>query len=104
VAGFFAYAYKSFNLKNSNIDNSLGGANTEFPADEISESNKTGIEVEIQTDAIQSEGENGGGTLTICLDECGNGTCQIEDTECAENGMNCVCAETPEDCPQDCKK
>ena len=40
--------------------------------------------------------------LTICADKCGDGVCQPAGTVCADK-LNCTCAETKADCPQDCK-
>jgi len=48
-------------------------------------------------------GGSGGGQLTICKDECGNGVCQMQaEAEACESGINCICAETPKECPVDC--
>lgn len=41
-------------------------------------------------------------SLTVCLDKCGDGVCQSAGIICEEN-LNCICAETKLDCPQDCK-
>ena len=46
-----------------------------------------------------NKGQNNG--LIICRDDCGNGVCQ--EIVCTDN-MNCPCAETSENCPQDCKE
>jgi len=58
----------------------------------------------LQTVQFEAEVQNGGGTLTICMDECGNGVCQQPEASCLDEGsISCVCLETPTDCPQDCK-
>jgi len=41
------------------------------------------------------------GVITVCQYKCGDGICQKDDGVC--NDMNCICAETPKDCPEDCK-
>ncbi|MBI2054011.1 MAG: hypothetical protein HYT36_01635 [Candidatus Staskawiczbacteria bacterium] len=51
---------------------------------------------EIKIEAIQGTG------LSICQDKCGDGVCQAEESEC-DKGMNCICKETKEECPADCK-
>ena len=68
---------------------SFGGAKVE--------SNNSSSQVEIET-----KGTNNKGTITVCVDECGNGVCQKVNPYCADN-LNCVCEETPQECPQDCK-
>jgi hypothetical protein len=93
--------YKNIKNGNPNVDNSLGGANTESPANV--ENENPSVELQPMETQIQAEAENGGGTFTICLDECGNGKCQAKDTECEANKTNCVCSETAQECPQDCK-
>jgi len=107
------FAYKSLNIQNPEVENSLGGVNTESPEGEGQQNfpseNNQPINVEAETNGSQSgiqieaEATNGGGTLTMCLDECGNGVCQAKDDECAKTGSNCVCPETSADCPTDCK-
>lgn len=41
-------------------------------------------------------------SLTICSDKCGDGVCQPANIVCEDN-LNCICAETKLDCPQDCR-
>lgn len=48
------------------------------------------------------EGGDSGGFLTICADKCGDGVCQETDADC-DNNLNCICQETSQECPQDCK-
>lgn len=57
---------------------------------------------QIEVKAIP-ETENGGGLLMVCVDKCGDGICQKAETACEGGNLNCVCFETPVDCPQDCK-
>lgn len=59
-------------------------------------------QVQLEVGGVQTEGENNQGGLIICSDKCGDGVCQKSDPECKDN-MNCICPETPQDCPQDCK-
>lgn len=44
------------------------------------------------------------GGLVICSDKCGDGICQTEDLQCQGGDLNCICSETRQDCPQDCKE
>ncbi len=60
-------------------------------------------EVQFQTQSIKAQGTNGGGTLTVCLDKCGDGICQKTDPNCKSGDLNCICLETPKECPQDCR-
>lgn len=41
------------------------------------------------------------GSLSICMDKCGDGICQISNEDCGE--IDCICLETPQDCPKDCQ-
>lgn len=43
----------------------------------------------------------GGGALNVCLNRCGDGICQELDSNCGRN--NCICQETYQYCPRDCK-
>ncbi|TSC94499.1 MAG: hypothetical protein CEN87_468 [Parcubacteria group bacterium Licking1014_1] len=78
LVSFFAYKY--FKEIKITVEDSAGGANIEAPE----------IEIEPQPG------------LFICADKCGDGLCQTSDPECKDN-MNCVCPETKEECPEDCK-
>jgi len=102
VLGVGILVYKNFKDNKPNIENSLGGANTvnENEQNQTQENNNL---PQIQAE-IKTEGNTGIGSLTVCLDQCGNGVCQKSDTNCEKNdGSNCICAETPQECPQDCK-
>lgn len=57
---------------------------------------------QIEVQAVSGE-ESGGGSLIICVDKCGDGVCQKTDSACERGNLNCVCLESPTDCPQDCK-
>ncbi len=97
VAGFFVFKYLG-QTKGIDTQNSLGGANVENSADQA-EIPKT----QIETGGIQVEGGNIKGGLIVCLDKCGDNICQKTDPNCKENSMNCICPETHQECPQDCK-
>ncbi len=87
--------YRQFMQNQVDIQNFAGGASTQNP-DQNSDDGQAQIEL------ITTDQPNSGG-LTICKDECGNGTCQIEDPDCPEEpSMNCICSETKENCPADC--
>jgi hypothetical protein len=96
MAGFFVYRHLNFN--ETKVENSTGGAQTEAPVPEQNQ-------VEIQPESIQAEGNGGEPMLSICVDKCGDGTCQKEDPGCGEPGgnLNCICLESLQDCPQDCE-
>jgi hypothetical protein len=93
VAGLLAYKYIGLAPK---VENSLGGAEIESPAQEQT--------ISTPQTSTQSGTQNVG-SLTICVDKCGDGACQVADTECGknDNNLNCICPESPQDCPEDCK-
>lgn len=93
LAGFAVYKY-------------FVGAKTEAPAADNNsiQNNNSQPQVQIQAGGIQIEGDNGGGTLSVCMDKCGDGICQKTDPNCGEgDNLNCICPETLQECPQDCK-
>jgi hypothetical protein len=96
LAGFGIYQYIAGST--ANVQNSAGGAQTE---------NNAVIntpQIQIQAGGIEAQGESDGGSLTICMDQCGNGVCQQTNTTCSgDNNLNCICQENVQDCPQDCK-
>lgn len=93
LAGVMVYQYIAGS--GPEIENTTGGATTD--------NNTDNTQIQISAPEIQVEAENGVGELIICLDECGNGVCQEKDLRCVEKtDMNCICPETPQDCPQDC--
>ena len=77
------------------VQNVAGGAQVQNDASD---------QVKVDVDGIKTEPVNGGGTFNICLDKCGDGICQETDPKCGEDiNLGCVCLETSQDCPQDCK-
>ena len=64
--------------------------------------NENGAAPQIEVKAVP-DSENSGGSLTVCLDKCGDGICQKTVSVCEGGNLNCVCVETQADCPQDCK-
>jgi len=109
LAGLFVFRYLS-QIKGTDMQNSLQGASVENSVEEKSnaggdnQGNQTEVpQVQIQADGIQSQGGNNGGGLTVCLDKCGDGTCQETDPNCTDKSINCICPETIQECPQDCK-
>lgn len=93
--GFVIYKY----ITNSsvNIQNYTGGVQTENSSPENLEDVNKDIAPTVQI-------ETQGGTLTICVDKCGDGECQITDLNCIrDNSLNCICPETKQECSQDCK-
>ena len=62
------------------------------------------FEVELLEIKPAGNSGNSNGGLTVCLDQCGNGICEQSDPNCGkENSLNCICLESKQDCPQDCK-
>lgn len=102
LIGFAAYKYLTKSA--SSVQNSIGGANTENqnPADS-GENQSDGIpSVQVQLQAVGGAEEDDG--FSVCLDKCGDGQCQASDSGCDRaNNMNCICPETAQECPQDCK-
>ena len=104
LLGIWIYRYLS--AGGAKIENSAGGVQTQAPATEqnSNQNNNSPPQVQIPAGGVQSQGENGGGTLSVCLDKCGDGICQKTDPNCGkDNNLNCICPETPQECPQDCK-
>lgn len=94
----YKYVYNSAN----NVQNLTDGAQSDKTPTPDSTVNTP--QVQIQAGGVQTQGGNGAGTLLVCSDKCGDGICQKTDPKCGnENNLNCVCPETPEECPQDCK-
>ena len=98
------YIYSSKTNSQNNLENSQTPTAQEqtmdaefFQPDQQSQQNKKVPMVEIGGETITSGG------LSVCLDKCGDGTCQAQETICEGGNLNCVCIETPAECPQDCK-
>jgi flagellar basal body-associated protein FliL len=100
IAGFFVYQY--FNNIDFNVENSIGGTNTENVSQQLNKNTKDNTpQVQVTADGIRAEGASGEGTIIVCSDKCGDGICQITEPEC--NDLNCACFESVQECPQDCK-
>lgn len=93
VIGVAAYWYLGTTTE---VQNSAGGASTENQSEDNSQSAP-----DVQIEGVNAEGVQQGG-LIICVDECGNGVCQPIDENCNTN-LNCICPETAQSCPDDCK-
>lgn len=89
IAGFFIYRY-SKDLEKT-VQNEEGEVKIETPSKQII-APREDPQIETQTQP----------GLIICADKCGDGVCQPAGTICEDN-LNCICAETKIDCPQDCK-
>jgi len=88
------FAYKAARTPNIQIENSVGGINTQGSEENNPENNQPGIQIE-------AEGKNNIGSLSVCEIKCGDGTCQKKE-DCNSGGV-CICAENTDDCPEDCK-
>jgi len=93
LAGLGTYFYlASSGIK---VKNATGGVQTQ---------GNNAAPVQIEVGGVKAGGESGQGLLSVCMDKCGDDVCQKTDPNCGEGGnLNCVCPETPQDCPQDCK-
>ncbi|MBI3337528.1 MAG: hypothetical protein HY005_02810 [Candidatus Staskawiczbacteria bacterium] len=83
IAGFFIYKYSK------DLEKTI-------------QNNESQAKIETPNENTQNQPEPRG-FLTICSDKCGDGICQSDSAICKDNDINCVCAETKTDCPQDCK-
>lgn len=104
AVGFFIYRYSTaVKTEGSNSANEQNQPKTENPPDNSGNQGNP-LQVELEQGGIKAEGTDGGGSLSVCSDKCGDGVCQQPDPTCdINNSMNCTCPETPQDCPQDCK-
>lgn len=102
--------YKYVSLPIVTVENSAGGAQNEqgvIDNNTVPE-NTSGIDTpsaKIDAGGVGATGTSGEGVLSICLDMCGDGVCQETDPNCGkpDNDLNCICAESVQECPQDCK-
>lgn len=78
------------------IENSVGGLDTES----LEGQNILPVQIEAE---VQPSNEENKGAISVCRYECGDGACQKLDPYC-DNGLNCICPETPQDCPEDCQE
>lgn len=88
-------AYRYLIVDRVNVQNSVSGTETEMQASD----QDSGNPLENSVPELKIEPEPG---LFICVDKCGDGICQTSDPECKDS-MNCVCPESQQECPQDCK-
>ncbi len=63
---------------------------------------KVEIPVEQKQEPYNTQSAHSKDTLTVCVEECGNGVCQKTGPDCKAGDLNCICPETHADCPQDC--
>ena len=106
AVGVFAYRYFTAPASNTLNTSSTPPSSAEQSAGQPSSSSNSagvGTQVELQTQGVKAQSANGGGTLSICLDKCGDGICQAQDTTCKSGDLNCICPETHASCPADCK-
>lgn len=90
LVGLAVYKYIRAGLQDA--QNSAGGAQTENDL-----RGNSGLGDSIPN--VQIEGE--GAMFSVCIDRCGDETCQPSDPDCKDN-LNCICPETHQDCPEDC--
>lgn len=105
LSGLAFYQYSVSNTK-GNLKEENNSENIE-PTN--SDSNQNNNEIQVQAEGVTVESSNNMGNtgtqggLIVCVDKCGDGICQ-EDNTCDPEKFNCVCQETVLECPQDCKK
>lgn len=93
------------NTKNDlSVQNTTGGINTENKPVQTINGNTDGIKAVNGQAKIEQINNNSKttGVIIVCQDKCGDGVCQPAGTICPDK-LNCICAETKADCPQDCK-
>lgn len=83
IAGVLVFQYinKIESTENNSVNTEKSPANSEAVKNKENKENK--------------------GSLIICADKCGDGICQISNEDCGE--IDCICLETPQDCPKDCQ-
>lgn len=94
LAIFFAFKYSKD--VGETVQNEEENIIIETPSSDQEQSPLSLEGVEVET---QQEEQSG---FSICVEQCGDGICQPVGTICKDS-LNCVCAETKEDCPSDCK-
>lgn len=97
VSTFLIYKYIS--SSKTGVENTAGGVNTE---EQKNQENLLTPQIEIEAEAVTGDSSSGG-MLIVCLDKCGDSICQKIDEKCQSQSLNCICPETKEECPQDCK-
>jgi len=103
ASAFLIYKYIGSN-KTGMENTAEGSAEEQINQENLSgDSNNDNLipQIEIEAEGI-TNGSNNGGTLTVCVEKCGDGVCQETNEKC-QNSLNCACPETPDKCPQDCK-
>lgn len=94
IGGFFAFGnFKTVKAPEQNVETIP--QNTEVPENSLPE-------VKIEPPEIITETPNPQPGFYVCKDECGDGICQPAGTVCKDQ-LSCICAETAQDCPQDCR-
>ena len=99
AGGFLLYNYVS---NNSTQPNDFTEQTTDTNAN-LNQNPNGEANVKLEENGITAEGTGNQGFLTVCRDQCGDGICQINTNDCKDDdALNCVCVETPQDCPRDC--
>ena len=93
------FVFKNYFQKQNITQNPINTQNTEQPS---VNNDIPSIQIETQGGTINTQGASGQGGLIVCMDKCGDGICQKTDPNC-KDGSACICPETNNDCPKDCK-
>ena len=98
VAGVAYFMY--WNNQGSNVPLNNAVSNTES-SNTATQTQPTTVDAGV---TIKSVNSGTSGSITVCSDKCGDNICQKTDTSCTPGSLNCICAESHQDCPADCKQ
>ena len=103
LGGLAFYQYSVSNTQQQKSSDS-NQQNTDQEDNNTAEVQIEGIEFN-GSDTSGGEGDSGPqGGLIVCVYKCGDGICQKDNVSCDANDMNCICQESIQECPQDCKE
>ena len=100
---FVVYEYMTAGTAKSLQNGNQANQALEIPAELKNEKPISQKNATVQVGGIKAQGSSGQGTLIICSDTCGDGVCSNAVPVCKEGDFNCICAESHESCPVDCK-
>jgi len=103
VLGAGVFTYKALVLDKKSSNSSQDSTIQQETNQEPQQNNAPIIDapkIELKTGPVENNQE---GSLFICADKCGDKICQKAGENCVNgDSLNCACAETVTDCPQDC--
>jgi len=113
LGGLAFYQYSISNTKNIQMqqeNNTVNNDSTQQNAGQ--DQNSKPLDNQAQMEGIKTNGSGNSnssgntgpqGGLIVCVDKCGDGVCQKDNTSCDSKSLNCTCQESFQECPQDCK-